>query len=209
MNKKILLIVTVILALFLSLFFILSRQDTKKTLSPVSPNQVKGTNETTDVDLAKYGDPSGFSFMYPKSLQLSVKETKDKAVYSSISLEDLKKTGSIVIEVKDSDIQSAENWLEQNKISYKTADLKKVKLGDIEGKELKMKDSIVIIALDNAVLFLIQTTYTANAEFWNTAANTISSSFIFIQPTSIPQTNSDNEEGGDGSVLFEGEEILE
>lgn len=190
-------VLVVILGGFLLALIVVFLIQKSKSLSPVSKSQMSPTKAPSSlVQLKSYTDPSGFSFEYPEIFLLTEKKITDQSIYAWIELTDPQKKGVISIKLEDSDLTKIDDWIGVGK-------MKKVKLADLEAREFTEKNQITTVALDQGgVLISIITDPVLPVH------QQIVSSFIFIQP---PQTTTDvsTSGGGEGDIVFEGEEVIE
>ncbi len=212
MNKKILLplIGGTLLAISVVFFSISKSSKNQKTYSPVSENNTKKTlSITPTLKLNEYQDPSGFKFSHPESLKLQNKQTSDQKIYSLLELTSSKKQGKIEIRVEDSQLTKIDDWFTNNKMATKPANIKKIKLADIEGKQFTQKDKLLTLALDQGALFTFTVTLGNEEKYWLDINDQILKSFQFILPDNTENNAPATGESSEEDVIFEGEEIIE
>ncbi len=174
---------------------------TQKTKTPVYPakgviNNAPTTDASpqTQLKLKTYTSPSGFSFQYPKSLLLTEKKITDQSIYAWVELTDPQKRGVVSVKLESSNLAKIDDWAG-------AAKMKKVKLADLEGRELTSKNQTTTLALDQGGVLITITT-----DSLLEAYQQIISSFIFTQPD---QTTTNISGDGEGDVFYEGEEVIE
>ena len=79
--------------------------------------------------------------------------------------------------------------------------MKEIKLADLEGREYTDGQKTTSAALDQGGVLI-----TISTDKLSPVHQQIVSSFIFIQPT---QAVTNTSSGGEGDVIFEGEEVVE
>lgn len=212
MNKKILLpLIGGTLLAIVVVFFSLSKSSKNQNIrSPVSENNlITTTSIIPKAKLTEYKDPSGFKFSYPENLKLQNKEIENQKIYSLLELTFLKDQGKIEIRVEDSQLTKIDDWFTNNKEATKPANIKKIKLADIEGRQFTQKDKFLTIALDQGALFTFTVTLGKEGKYWLDANNQILKSFQFILPENTENNVPVGDESSEEDVIFEGEEIIE
>lgn len=167
----------------------------KKTISPISSQSQKNSQENkTLVALEKqpsktlkdYADTAGFSFKYPEDIVVTKKETDDPLVYSNLELASYKEKGGISIKVEDTKLKTADDWLEQEKISQK--DKKEIKIGEISGIQTQDENKLIAVSINQGVVFTIEVDL-QNQKYWGDVYNAILSSFNFVsQASNVSET---------------------
>lgn len=165
------------------------------TQKPKVINNAPTANITTPIKLKTYTNLSGFSFQYPETFLLTEKKITDQLIYAWVELTDPQKKGIVSVKLESSDLTKIDDWDGSGK-------MKKVKLADLEAREFTEKNHITTIALDQGGVLI-----TITSDTLLSAHQQIVSSFIFIQPA---QTSTDTSSGGgEGDIVFEGEEVVE
>jgi len=190
-NKKALLFIGVTVLIILALFFVLNRPVSSPTISPAGQT---GSETKPSDTLKEYSDPSGFSFSYPDNLSLESKEIEDDNTYADIQLFASGINGSLSLKITDSKFKSIDEWAVET--------TKQVKLGNLDALEVKLKDRMLLGALDQGVLFTIEMP-AVEEEFWIKVYEKVMVSFSFVSPSQETVSTSSNE------VIFEGEEVVE
>lgn len=193
MNKKIVSLTLLIGVLILGVVLFLSRP--KYQLTTSVSNQKESTTKVQPSETFKeYSDPSGFSFSYPDNLSLESKEIEDDSIYADIQLFASGINGSLSLKIADSKFKSIDEWA--------VGTTKQVKLGNLEALEVKLKDRLLLGALDQGVLFTIEMP-AVEEDFWMKVYEKVMVSFSFVSPSQETVNASSNE------VIFEGEEVVE
>ena len=168
---------------------------TQRPKNPVSDGLIYPTKTvSSEPQIKTYFNDSGFSFKYPESFLLTEKKITDQSIYAWVELTDPQKKGVVSIKLESSDLAKIDDWVGAGK-------MKKIKIADLEGREFIDGQKITSIALDQGGVLISITT-----DSLLPAYQQIVSSFIFIQPT---QTTTNTSGGGEGDIVFEGEEVVE
>lgn len=209
-NKKIIIIlsgitviiVTVILGIFL---YVKSSVKTDMTVS-VSPTP--GIPE----ELILWNDQSGFSFQYPKSLELNPHE-EDKENYANLELTSATHSGSLIIWAKDTTAEDIDDWIKKEKINGEIdstlggESAKKI----IKGEEIK---KVIIATIYNGYLYEIEANLNTPV-YWNQVFSKVTSTFRFIEPqksrskNNIPVQEDTSESTYDDPTISGDEEVIE
>ncbi len=168
--------------------------DQKETTAKIQPSQT----------FKEYSDPSGFSFSYPDNLSLENKEIEDDSVYADIQLFSTGVSGSLNLKISDSKLKSIEEWVKSNSFGETP---KEVKLGSLKAFELRLKDRLLLGALDQGVLFTIEMPL-VEENFWMEVYEKILADFSFTAPGQ-ESTASQGGSSSSNDVIFEGEEVVE
>lgn len=190
MNKKLILIVAVIIGLIIIGINFSSN-------SPVTqPGEVKNINPSET--LKEYFDPSGFTMSYPDNLSLTKNDVTDENTYADIQLNSKDVSGSLNLKITDSKFATLDEWLKLNK-----GVTKEVTLGNLKGMEIMTTDRLLLGALDKGIFFTIEMPL-MEKDFWMTVYDQVLTTFSFSAPESVNSVNSSSED-----VSFEGEEVVE
>ncbi|MBI2040324.1 hypothetical protein HYT18_04585 [Candidatus Microgenomates bacterium] len=202
MKKKIILLAGAVGLTVIGLILLYLRQ--QNPLSSPQSNLVKTVKEVKPSQTyIEYTDPSGFSFSYPDNLSISKAEIEDTTTYADLQLFSQDVNGSITIKITDSKFTSLDDWLKENKIPPDNIS-KEVRLGNLNGLEVRTSDRLLTAALDQGVLFTIELPL-IEQDFWMKVYEGILAEFTFVSPdTTASQGTSDSSD-----VIFEGEEVVE
>ncbi len=201
-RTKVLLLFVALVLIIATIWIVFFRPQNRALSSPsVSSNPIKEIKPSDT--LIEYVDPSGFSFSYPDNLSITKNDIVDDSTYSSLTLNANGVNGSLSLEISDSKFKTIEEWLKLNEAAAVAAP-KEVKLGSLKALEVKTKDRLLVGALDQGILFLIEMPL-IDELFWMEVYNKILSEFTFNTPTSTT-TGADNSAD---DVSFEGEEVVE
>ncbi len=160
------------------IYFKLSNQNNiKPSLIDISPTP-------KEEELISWIDQAEFSFQYPKSLNLNPHE-EDQENYAHVELTSDQKQGSIIVWVKDTDVETINDWVKQKKIE---GAIDTVLGGEPAKKILTSEDpsKIIISSLYGGYLYQIEVNL-GESDFWHKVADIVASSFKFI---SEPKNNS-------------------
>lgn len=175
MSKNLLIIGIIVIVLAISgvvsYFFLFkgktSSDDIVTSLPGISlKEEVKG-------DL-NYTDDAGFSFSYPKGVKVEDVTPDDETFYTKLDL--IKGSSKLTISAQDSKVKSVEDWLSTSE--YKGASLVGAgTLGEISAKTYSRDDKLLVVAIDQGVLYLIEGP--KNEGFWEEVNGIVTSSFAF------------------------------
>lgn len=169
----ILLIIVAILMAFTLAFFLLRKPSQKPPLSE------KSLPMEEEFPLKTWEDPAGFSFNYPEILEIDIHE-EDEVNYAHLELTQEGKMGRVLIIANDSDYDTLEDWLAEDKevkglssLDTEIADLPAKKVALKEGKEIA-----AFIDLDQVIYTIIKEPQ--GEDFWRQAYRAILDSFVLI-----------------------------
>jgi len=211
--KKILVIILILATVGILGYVVYSskkKESAGKINTPVVETIVTSPS-TSQVDLKKYMDEVGFSFFYMKEVEVKPLVISDNTVYSMLELTSKNNPGKVTIIAKTSFLKTVDDWFKSD-----VKDIKKLKLADLEARQIEQEGKIVTVALDQGVLFEITVDYKENKNFWSEVNNKIIASFVFELPEAPSTTINSNNGGvensgasGDEDVIYEGEEVVE
>lgn len=196
--KKVLLVAIAGLIILAIWLFVFNRGGEPKTDSLISRSATKPQPSET---LKEYLDPAGFTFSYPDNLSISAKELDKEDVYADIQLYAGEVNGSLSLRIADSKLTAIDEWVGLNKSNEEA---RETKLGDLKARELRLKDRLLLGALDQGVLFTIEIPL-IEEDFWMKVYSKILADFSFVAP---PQ-KSNVSQGVSSDVIFEGEEVVD
>lgn len=195
----------------ISFYFIYSSpKDTTPASAYTDPYQPKGRriSDPADADMdvktgetVSYKDEAGFLFEHPLDVQIIDVTPDDGKYYSKLTLK--KGTGYMSVDIKDTNYSSVDSWYETEGQARSLVGA--VKLDDIAAKQYADNSSLITVAVDEGVLYSIQST--RDAEFWDLVHDTFVSSFEFDVPDATPVQVSTSTSGDD--IIYEQEEIVE
>lgn len=201
MKKSLIFSIITLGLLIFGVFIFLNLQKVKKPnlqLNLDPPKKETAPSET----FIEYTDPSGFSFSYPDNLSIEKSDIEDPNVYADLQIFSKDVNGSIKIKIEDTKLKSLDEWIKLS-ILGKTVPIDK-KLGNLEGKEIKTSDRLMLGALDQKILFTIEVPL-VEEKFWMKVYEKILSEFTFVSPEAQSSSGSISE----SDVTFEGEEVVE
>lgn len=199
MNKKTLLLFSLVILFAVTGFLVLNPIGGKNPLSKSPVGQLSETKEIKPSETLKdYSDPSGFTLSYPDNLSLVKNDIADETTYADIQLTSKEVSGSLNLKISDSKFTTLEDWLKLSKGSAK-----EVKLGSLKGMEVTTSDRLLLGALDKGVFFNIEMPL-VEKDFWMKVYDKVLTSFSFASPESAGATSAST-----ADVTFEGEEVVE
>jgi len=154
------------------------------------------------IDDKKYSDEAGFSFSYKDDLKITKIETKDQAVYSSLEITSKDRSGKISILVTDSQLTKIDDYFKKEKT------VKRLKLADLDAKQVDKDGKLMTVALDQGALFVITAEYQNAKAFWLTVSNKVLASFAFTSPQKDESVSQDSGGSSEPAVIDEGEEEI-
>ena len=199
MNKKIILIILIISILLFGIWYLFFNKTTNFLSNPIPKSQktVQPSETLTD-----YIDESGFSFSYPDNLSISKNEVDD-AAYADLALSSKEVNGSLSLRITDSKFKALDEWVKLNQKAA-VGEPKIVKLGNLNGMEIKTADRLLFGALDQGIFFSIEIPL-VEQDFWMKVYSKLLADFSFVSPASVEaQTGSSSND-----VFFEGEEVIQ
>lgn len=149
----------------------------------------------------QYTDESGFAFSYPENLTLEKNDINDVSVYANIILTSPGLGGSVSVKVADTPFSSLESW---TKSREGASAQKGAKIGELEAYEIITDAKRATAAIDQGILFLVETAFEGKEPFWSRVHSDVVSSFMF----SATQESAGGSTSSDEEVIVE-EEIIE
>ncbi|MBI2593635.1 hypothetical protein HYW44_03255 [Candidatus Daviesbacteria bacterium] len=203
--KKIVIISAFILVLLvLGVFFFLSWKGSGKPNQQI--NLIPSVKENAPSEtFIEYTDPAGFSFSYPDNLSIEKADTEDPNSYADLQIFSKDVNGSIKLRIEDTKLKSVDEWIKSNNIPD-TAMSKENKLGNLDAKEVRTTDRLMLGAVDQKILFTIEVPL-VEEKFWMKVYEKILSEFSFVTPEANNASSGSNSYQSD--VIFEGEEVVE
>lgn len=147
-----------------------------------------------------YEDSAGFSFMYPKDIKVTDVTPEEDEYYTQLNL--TKGNEKIVMTAKDTSAKNADDWLKSD-TTYAGASLVGAStLAGISAKQYSKGESLITIAVDQGVVYLIEGK--KDGAYWEDVQRAIISSFKFAgtAPASAPSS-------GGSDIVYEEEEVIE
>jgi len=204
--KKPIVVVSIVLVLLIGSAAFIFRS---KWLPSKNPSSVAPTVTEAKKELAMWEDPAGFSFQYPKELQVN-KHDEDVENYAHIEFTSPTHPGTIIVWAKDTTYQTVALWIKNDKTIAGGTSVDTT-LGKKEAKKIILlgpPKKLIIGAIDEEILFTIEAEPTDSA-FWEDVYQGMIQTFTF---TPLEETTSESSEpaGGDaGSYGYDEEETLE
>ncbi len=156
---------------------------TRTMISPTAAPSPKAEETVT------WTDPAGFSFKYPKSVQLNA-HPEDTKNYAHLEFTSAQHPGSIVVWMKDSSVADAAGWIKNDPV-LKGKPSVDTTLGGYDAKKVAVKEpkpAQFVVTMDEDVVVIVETDL-SDAQFWSSATDTVLSTFAFT-------TNQPQEQGG-------------
>lgn len=223
-QKKAQLVVILLISGLLGIMVGLGWSFRKKIVSSVSFLKPKAKTEKNSVqvedkkvtgfkfDWGLWDDPAGFSFEYPKELEVDV-HNKDESNYSFLTLAKKNQKGKIVIIVNDSKYQNIDEWLEKDDLVRKGNGLE-TEVASISGRKVAMGSGREIIGFidGDKVLYTFDKQPEGEDGYWGEIFKRILSSFK-LKPLAGETEEQFNEWLGgfdtSGADVVEGVEVIE
>lgn len=189
--------VAFLVAVGVSVYVLSQKKNT--ILSPT----VQEYKETSTMSLSpsenkkNYTDESGFTFSYPEDLTLKKNDSNDVRVYTDIALTSTRLGGGVSVKVSDSPFPSLENWVKAQKLDAPAQ--KGAAIGRLEAYEIITPTRRTTAAIDQGILFVIETTFEGKESFWSRVHSDVVSTFTFTA----------TQESGAGATSSEEEVIVE
>ena len=202
-DKKTIILLLIAAGLVIGIVKFVRFSPPKISLCNPSTNQQVEVKEVVPSETTKtYSDPNGFSFNYPDNLSLNNNETTDNSTYADIQLLAKGVGGSLNIKIVDSKYSTLNAYFKENNI---TDTPKEIKLGSLKAQEVKASDKLLLVSIDQGILFTVEVSQGVKSEFWNKVYNKVISDFSFA-----PSAQAGNPSAGESTgVSFEGEEVVE
>lgn len=184
--------------------FVLLTQKPKKSASPAT-GVINNAPTSSQPQLKTYVNDSGFSFKYPESLILSEREVKNESIYAWVELINPKNKDIISVKLEDSGLAKIDDWFTASNKADIKGEIKEVKLADIDGRQFTGKENqLTTLALDKGGVLISISGNPLSAH------QQIISNFIFTQSAqTATDTSNTSDAGGEGDIIFEGEEVIE
>lgn len=207
MQKKIVIIICLVLVLII-IGVLASSSGSSQTLSSSNSltsqlTQLGSTKPQPSNTFKEYTDPSGFTISYPDNLSLTTSELTDANTYADLLLSSKEVSGSLTLRITDSEFKTLEEWIKENKLTAFSP--KEVQLGNIKALEVKLKDRLLLGALDQGIFFTVELPLIEEG-FWNPVYQKVLSDFAFAAPEAATSQSSS---AASSDVVFEGEELVE
>jgi len=129
---------------------------------------------------SQWEDPAGFSFEYPKSLEVDV-NPDDTINYANLELTSKQKRGKIIILCNDTKYNSAEEWAKKSDLVKNSTHLE-TKIAGLTGQKVNLgegREISAIIDMDK-VIYTIEKQPEGEKEYWGQIYTHIIESFKLI-----------------------------
>lgn len=202
-KKKILVIVipslVTLLAVGIWLFFFRFKSQSS-LVSPLSPA------EEEEVEWLVWEDPAGFSFSYPKNIQINSHE-EDKENYAHLEMTASEHPGNVIIWLKDTQYTKLEDWVKAE--ATQGGQVFDTELGGEPAKKVvsTQPNKLVVAAIDVDALLLIEMT-PDEEDYWQETFNKVLSSFTYL-PLEGEEAVAPAAGGGGRGIIEEAEEVIE
>lgn len=140
---------------------------------------VANFSPTPKEELVVWDDPAGFSFQYPKGLNMDIHD-EDTQHYAHIELTSPEHKGRLIVWAKDTTATTIDGWFKNEKSLQDAVSVDTV-LGKNEAKKIIVKDGIVkqiTATLDEDVLMMVETELDDEV-FWQQINDIVVSTFAF------------------------------
>jgi len=206
MNKKILAVLGIVLFIILGLggYYFFNKRNKSFVASP-NTLENKTVPSEKPFELAKWEDPLGFTFSYPKELNLNPHD-EDMENYAHIELTSGAESGKIIIWAKDTSFLTIEDFIKEDPIATSASSLDTT-LANIPAKKInitKPEKKLITATIYDELLFLIETEQ-GQSDYWSRVNDEIIKNFTFAETSS--ENSSDGQSSGES--YDEGEEVIE
>lgn len=207
MSKRVLLIVVVLVLLTIggvTGYFVLSSKGTSsearsgRSFSIIPKTSQKEKTEVKAEVL--YEDTSGFSFRYPKGVKVSDVTPEDDTYYSQLNLAE--GSEKMTITLKDTSSKTIDAWFKSDPIYSGASLVGATTLGGISAKQYAKSETLITVALDQGILYLIEGP--KDGAFWEEAQNAIVPTFSFATASKSSSSSSSS-----SNIEYEEEEVVE
>lgn len=167
------------------------------------------TTPTPQVDLATWEDPAGFTFQYPKGIQVN-KHDEDTENYAHVELTHPDHKGNVIVWMKDTTATTIAQWLKNEK-SLASAVSVDTTLGGNEAKKVMVKEPKVkqiTATLDEDVVVIVEANLEDEA-YWQGVNDTILRSLSFNTSQTTTSAGGDAGVQGEPAVAADEEETIE
>ncbi len=169
--------------------------------------EISSDNPQAPEELLTWEDPAGFSFQYPKGVEID-KHDEDQDNYAHVELTHKDHKGSIVLWVKDAPlgIEDAASWVKKEK-AFRGANILDTTIGGQQGKKVLVStpaNKLYVGTVFDDLLWYVETTPQDSA-YWDIAHETIINSYAF---TPLEQPAAGGSVGG-GDEEVDEEEVVE
>lgn len=158
--------------------FVFKKIRSSAVVTPVVSGEV--TPSQAPVELATWTDPAGFTFQYPKSIQVN-KHDEDQENYAHVELTQKDYPGTIIVWAKDTTAPDAASWVKGDK-AYTGGTVFETTMGGMTGKKVLLttpKKRIVSGVVDEGVVFYVEGSF-EDSDYWKIAYDSVTTSFAFV-----------------------------
>ncbi len=204
MSKKTFVIIAVLAILVIggvTGYFVLSSKssgglrDRSLSLLPKTSSEREEVNADT-----LYEDSSGFSFKYPKDIEVTDVTPEGDEYYTKLNL--LKGSGKISITLKDTSVKTVDAWLKADSNYIDASLVGATSLDGISAKQYVKGETFITVAVDQGVVYLIEGP--KDGSYWEDVQGALVSSFKFAGSAASGGPSS-----GSSDIIYEEEEIIE
>lgn len=152
----------------------------KKTTNNQLVQGEKKEKEEFKFDFKLWEDPAGFSFEYPKDLEIDI-HPEDGTNYSFLTLSHKEKEGKIDIKCNDSPYSTLEEWLEKDEL-VKNGSAVETKIASLSAQKIALADNREVAALidNDKVIYIFDKNPAKEKNFWQAVFNHLLQSFKLI-----------------------------
>lgn len=203
----IILAIVLVLAGGAAFFIFGSKKNTEVLPSPLIESNVP-TAPPTSPKILTWNDQAGFSFQYPDGLTIN-KHDEDVTNYAHIDFISSNNKSSVLVLASDTKYKTIDEWVKNDK-SVLGASAIDSTLGDKPSKKVLSSDggSISIGTIDSGILFTISTIAYKDTEI-KSVFDKISSTFVFVVPTSAASKSAPATSTQDSGGIIEEEETIQ
>lgn len=199
MKRKIIIsLLIVTLAVSIIVVIVAVKKQQSKTTAKVT---LTSQTQQEQVDLETWKDPAGFTFRYPKGVDIN-KHDEDTENYAHVEMTNKDHQGTLIVWAKDTTYADTAGWLANDPLLQNSSSVDST-LGELPAKKIIVttpKKMYVIGVVTDAILFTIEAT-PGEDSYWQNVFDTIAKSFQFTdQETTTASSEVVNEEDVGGSV---------
>lgn len=152
-------------------------------------------------------EDASFQFDYPEDAVVEKKESTSSAVYANVGITSNQASGNMSFIIEDTKAKTVDDWIKKNLNSTALAE-KSVTLGTMEAREITQDSKIIVVAIDQGVLFKLEVMPVNDKDYWDSVYNTVRSTFSIISSKSAAPAESSNVGVASDDVVVE-EDIVE
>jgi len=140
----------------------------------------KDKKQEFNFDWALWEDAAGFSFEYPREIEINIHADDDEN-YSWLTLSKEGKNGNVVILCNDTEYSNIDYWLENDELVRQGSGLE-TEVASISARKVALKAGLEIVGLidGDGVIYTIEKQNKDNDDYWNEIYGHVLDSFKLI-----------------------------